>query len=184
MTSLMPEFAARLVSAELIAAAETIDWADLDGASEGAERLLGTIADRLAEPFGGETDLAGVPAGGCALVDGGRPLWVSDRAEIAICTITPAGSSPVRSPHVHTRPITARVLHGTIRLALFGSAGPVLAEGHAAAPAPIARFLREDGAGRAITLHGDQGHLLEVDRPATMLVLRGPGATRMPRNPD
>jgi len=169
-----------LVTPDLAAAAEAIDWSDLDCAAEAAESLLGVIAERLLSQPGVESQ---VPAGAvtrCAVAEGGLALLSCGQVEIAICRLRPAEGAVVQPHHVHQRPVAARVLRGNLRLALFGSTGPRLAEGSSSGDPAAPRFLREDGPGRTVTLHAEQSHVVEVDRVTTLLVLRGPVAAPGP----
>jgi hypothetical protein len=176
MTALACEGGTGLVTREIAATAEAIDWSDLDGAAGTAEGVLAMIAARMPS----EPDVEFQAPAGCVLADGGRSLLSSVRAEIVICQLRPAARAVVQPYHTHPRPIAVRVLRGHLRLALFGATGPRLAEGHSSDDPAAPRFLREDGPGRTLTLHPEQGHLLEVDRATTLLVLRGPVAVPRP----
>ncbi|MFL6161967.1 MAG: hypothetical protein ACJ74U_07040 [Jatrophihabitantaceae bacterium] len=183
MTALIHEGGIELVTPELAAAAEAIDWSDLDRAAETAEQLLDAIAELIPADAGFEAQIPAAAGYDCALAEGGQPLWSDGRTEIAICRMSPAGRTVAQPNHRHTRPLTARVFDGRIRLALFGMAGPQLAEGTSAEDSVAPRFLREDGQGRTITLHPDQQHLLEVEQAVTLLVVRGPVVAPHPAEP-
>lgn len=173
MTAVAHQGGTGLVSSEITLAAEAIDWSDLDLAAAAAESVLGAVAERIQGGPGAELPS---PADftGCVLAEGGVVLLSGDRAEIAICHLRPAGHPVAQPGHLHTRPVAVRVLHGHIRLALHGMTGPRLAEGYLSDDPVAPRFLREDGPGRTVTLHADQRHLLQIDRPTALLVLRGP----------
>jgi len=173
MTAVASQGGTGLVGSETAAAAEAIDWSNLDLAAAAAESVLDAVAERIQ---GGPGVDLGIPAEftGCVLAEGGLALLSGDSVEIAICHLRPPERAVAQPHHVHPRPVAVRVLHGHLRLALFGRTGPRLAEGHLSEDPSAPRFLREDGPGRTVTLHAEQRHTLEIDRPTALLVLRGP----------